>query len=36
VSYMWIRVTTSVADSPGNLRKFVLRPSAVSVGGLAE
>jgi len=35
-SYFWVRVTTSANDAPGNLRKFILRPAAVSIGGLAE
>jgi hypothetical protein len=35
-AYFWVRVVTSTSDSPGNLRKFILRPLAVSIGGLAE
>jgi hypothetical protein len=35
-AYFWIKVVTSSDDTPGNLRKFILRPSAVSIGGLAE
>lgn len=36
IAYFWLRISTSTSDLPGNLRKFTLRPSAVSVGGLSE
>lgn len=35
-AYFWLRISTSTSDLPGNLRKFTLRPLAVSVGGLSE
>lgn len=35
-AYFWLRVVSSGSDLPGNLRKFALRPSGISSGGLVE
>lgn len=36
VAYFWLRVTSSISDKSGNIRKFSLRPSGSSVGQLIE
>jgi hypothetical protein len=36
VAHFWLRVNSSGSDKPGNLRKFILRPSGTSVGDLVE
>lgn len=36
VAYFWLRVVSGNTDLPGNLRRFLLRPSGLSSGALIE